>query len=117
MSRARNLFGHQRRPRRHPQMAMPALLRGGGVREPCRKHATRKALRQVFKWGCDPTVTYAMRDPTLACPISALRRRAFTLGPLRTSYSTSTITGRSHAPDAPWASGNYGKWPAQPWQG
>jgi integrase len=58
-------------------MAMLALLRGGGVREPCRKHATRKALRQVFKWGCDPTVTYAMRDPTFGVPYIRVETEGF----------------------------------------
>jgi hypothetical protein len=58
-------------------MAMLALLRGGGVREPCRKHATRKALREVFKWGCDPTVTYAMRDPTFGVPYIRVETEGF----------------------------------------
>ena len=58
-------------------MAMLALLRGAGVREPCRKHATRKALREVFKWGCDPTVTYAMRDPTFGVPYIRVETEGF----------------------------------------
>jgi hypothetical protein len=40
-------------------------------------NAFLKVLRQVFKWGCDPTATYAMRDPTFGVPYIRVETEGF----------------------------------------